>query len=110
MRLFLSLLLLIAVSANASVDRVQFYSNSLHKQVKFVIIQPKNKAKVLIPAVYLLHGYGGNQRQWPQAAPQLQQKAEDLNMIFVCPDGLIAGILTAPLIQLCGMNHLSPKI
>ncbi|OYU55300.1 MAG: XynC protein [Chitinophagaceae bacterium BSSC1] len=96
-KIALFLFCMVSLAANASVDTVQFYSNSLHKQVKFVVIQPRNKSKVLIPAVYLLHGYGGNQRQWPQAAPQLQQKAEDLNMILVCPDGANSWYFDSPI-------------
>lgn len=81
------LFLFVCISVHASVDTVKFYSNSLKREVKFVIIQPKNKLKVLIPSVYLLHGYGGNYKQWLRDAPNLQLKAEELNMILICPDG-----------------------
>jgi S-formylglutathione hydrolase FrmB len=37
--------------------------------------------------VYLLHGYSGNQRAWLKDAPQLLKKADELNVLLVCPDG-----------------------
>ena len=37
--------------------------------------------------MYLLHGYSGNYAQWIHHAPQLKQKADELQMIFICPDG-----------------------
>lgn len=37
--------------------------------------------------MYLLHGYSGNYAQWMNDAPQLAQKADELQMILVCPDG-----------------------
>jgi S-formylglutathione hydrolase FrmB len=80
-------LLFIGNTLYASIDTVKFYSNSLKREVKFVIVQPKNKTKLLIPSVYLLNGYGGNYRQWMHDAPNLQLLAEELNMILICPDG-----------------------
>ena len=65
------------------------YSNSMQKNVKCVVIVPDNykKAKKHFPVVYLLHGYSGNYAQWPERAPHLKDKSDELQMIFVCPDG-----------------------
>jgi S-formylglutathione hydrolase FrmB len=47
----------------------------------------QNKTQERYPVVYLLHGYGGNYAQWSTTAPQLAKTADDLKIIFVCPDG-----------------------
>jgi S-formylglutathione hydrolase FrmB len=74
-----------------SVDTILIQSNYLKKATKFVVIQPTNKSQLnsqeRYPVVYLLHGYGGNYAQWSTTAPQLAKTADDLKIIFVCPDG-----------------------
>lgn len=78
----------IAVFAG-TVDTIQLQSAYLKKQTKFVIIKPTttgdNNEKY--PVVYLLHGYSGNYSSWSRIAPQLSKNADDLKIIFVCPDG-----------------------
>ena len=87
------LLVLLGIQAIAGrVDTIQIQSNYLKKATKFVIIQPTNQGQQnnnqeRYPVVYLLHGYGGNYAQWSTTAPQLAKTADDLKMIFVCPDG-----------------------
>jgi len=87
------LLVLFGIQAIAGrVDTIQIQSNYLKKATKFVIIQPTNQGQQnnnqeRYPVVYLLHGYGGNYAQWSTTAPQLAKTADDLKMIFVCPDG-----------------------
>ncbi|MEQ1800241.1 MAG: alpha/beta hydrolase family protein [Lacibacter sp.] len=73
----------------SKVDTISVYSNVMRKEIKAVVITPRNykKSKERFPVVYLLHGYSGNYAQWIKAAPQLQQKADELKMILVCPDG-----------------------
>ena len=95
--LFLLIGLLLAGKLMASVDTIQFFSNSLHKNVKFVVIQPKNPNKSLLSTVYLLHGYGGNYAQWLRDAPALVQKSEELNLIFICPDGSTSWYFDSPI-------------
>ncbi|MBY0482027.1 MAG: esterase family protein [Chitinophagaceae bacterium] len=97
-RILLFLLVLVASSSKlfAAVDTVTIYSNSLHKNVKFVVVQPQNESKAL-PTVYLLNGYGGNYAQWPKFIPDLQQKADALGMIFVCPDGANSWYFDSPI-------------
>jgi S-formylglutathione hydrolase FrmB len=74
------------------VDTIELKSNYLKKATKFVVIQPSNQGQqnntqARYPVVYLLHGYGGNYAQWSTTAPQLAKTADDLKIIFVCPDG-----------------------
>jgi S-formylglutathione hydrolase FrmB len=82
-----------AIAGN--VDTIQIQSSYLKKATKFVIIQPSNQSQQRnqlntqerYPVVYLLNGYGGDYGQWPITTPQLKKTADDLKIIFVCPDG-----------------------
>ena len=90
------ILVLIGMQAIAgNVDTIQIQSNYLKKATKFVVIQPSNQGlqrnqlntQARYPVVYLLNGYGGDYGQWPITTPQLKKTADDLKIIFVCPDG-----------------------
>ncbi len=79
-----------AIAGN--VDTIEIKSGYLKKATKFVVIQPSNQnqqknTQVRYPVVYLLNGYGGDYGQWPITTPQLTKTADDLKIIFVCPDG-----------------------
>jgi S-formylglutathione hydrolase FrmB len=80
----------------ATVDTVNIYSKYLHKQVKFVIIQPSQN-KNSLPTVYLLHGYSGNYASWIDIAPQLQERADQLHLNIVCPDGANSWYFNSPI-------------
>ena len=86
------LLLFFVISINAfagTVDTLEIKSAQLKKATKVVIIKPSvaSDNKETFPVVYLLHGYGGNYAQWSGVSPQLSKTADDLKIIFVCPDG-----------------------
>jgi S-formylglutathione hydrolase FrmB len=83
------LLLLSVCSFAGTVDTLTIQSQYLKKLTKVVVIQPSTSNQVgeKYPVVYLLHGYGGNYAQWSNTAPQLSKTADDLKIIFVCPDG-----------------------
>jgi len=83
------ILVLIRMQAIAgSVDTILIQSNYLKKATKFVVIQPSQlNSQERYPVVYLLNGYGGDYGQWPITTPQLKKTADDLKIIFVCPDG-----------------------
>ena len=89
-KILIALLILIGLDAYAGkVDTLQIESLLLKKTTKVVVITPSddnNKAE-RYPVVYLLHGYGGNYAQWSKISPQLAKTADDLKIIFVCPDG-----------------------
>ena len=72
-----------------NVDTVAIYSQSMHKDIKCLVITPAAyaKTKKYYPVVYLLHGFGGNYTRWLTVAPQLKDKSDELQLIFVCPDG-----------------------
>ena len=87
---FLVLVGMQAIAGN--VDTIQIQSAYLKKATKFVVIQPshqgqQNNIQERYPVVYLLHGYGGDYGQWPITTLQLAKTADDLKIIFVCPDG-----------------------
>jgi S-formylglutathione hydrolase FrmB len=86
--LFILLLSFLQLSAG-KVDTIAIYSTSMKKEIKAVVITPNNykKSRTRFPIVYLLHGYSGNYAQWIEQAPQLKQKADELQLIIVCPDG-----------------------
>lgn len=76
----------------ARVDTVTIYSNSMHKAIRCVVITP-NTYKVkrsTFPVVYLLHGYGGDFRNWITLVPELKEFADKYREILVCPDGATA--------------------
>lgn len=88
--LFIAILILINAYATAgTVDTLEIQSQFLKKTTKVVVIQPSRSIndKNSYPVIYLLHGYGGNYAQWSKTSPQLARTADDLKVIFVCPDG-----------------------
>ena len=84
----LAVSLLVLMSANASVDTVAIFSNSMHKSINTVVIKPSYYSTTTrFPTVYLLHGYSGKYSDWIKKVPALQQLADDNHLLVVCPDG-----------------------
>lgn len=76
-------------ASQAAIDTVSIYSNSMFKHVKAVVVTPtkyKKKGQPY-PVVYLLHGYGGKYSDWVKRVPDMQQLADDNQLMIVCPDG-----------------------
>ncbi len=88
-KIFLSVLMgCFCIVLFAKTDTISVYSKSMNKQIKVSVIQPDKIVKnQKLPVVYLLHGHAGNHRSWLQSAPQLEAKANQLNMLLVMPDG-----------------------
>lgn len=90
--LFFCFLLYSFTTHSASVDTVTIYSKAMHKNIKTVVVKP-DSYKVLgdkkYPVVYLLHGYGGNYRNWISKVPEIKEMANNYQMLIVCPDGAI---------------------
>ncbi len=71
----------------AQVDTVLVKSLSMNKEVEVVYVLPDKAVRgEACPAVYLLHGYGGDARSWVALKPELLQIADEKGFIFVCPD------------------------
>ncbi|MEO5638551.1 MAG: alpha/beta hydrolase family protein [Chitinophagaceae bacterium] len=70
-------------------DTIIVYSGAMQKGIKCVVITPADykKTSKKYPVLYLLHGYAGNYARWLTVAPQLKNKADEMQMIIVCPDG-----------------------
>lgn len=74
--------------AVASVDTVATFSESMQKEIKAVVITPKDYSESKdYPVVYLLHGYSGDYRAWVNRVPQLESYADQYELIIVTPDG-----------------------
>lgn len=72
-----------------SVDTVSIYSNSMHKNIKAVVILPDSyqTTNKKFPVVYLLHGYDGWYSNWIIRMPELKNYSDTNQLIIVCPDG-----------------------
>ncbi|MEO6314617.1 MAG: alpha/beta hydrolase family protein [Chitinophagaceae bacterium] len=70
-------------------DTINVYSSAMHKDIPCVVITPNGykKTSKKYPVLYLLHGYAGNYKRWLLVAPQLKNKADEMQLIIVCPDG-----------------------
>jgi S-formylglutathione hydrolase FrmB len=80
----------VIVSNAARVDTIVVYSNAMQKNIKVAVVIPDNaklQTGVKFPVVYLLHGYSGNHGSWLKDAPQLQSRADQYQVMLVCPDG-----------------------
>lgn len=73
------------------VDTVTVYSERMDKQVKNIVILPKDYNSNIhnkYPVVYLLHGYSANYGTWLNVIKKnLPELATIHNFIIVCPDG-----------------------
>jgi S-formylglutathione hydrolase FrmB len=68
----------------------QVQSQAMRKSFTAHAILPESYAQSpqkRYPVVYLLHGYSGNQSDWPKKVPAIQQWANMLDLIIVTPDG-----------------------
>lgn len=82
--------LLIGLFSNAAVDTIFIHSQSMNRDIKTVVIKPSSyKKKNQYPVVYLLHGAGGNSTNWITRVPQLQEMADEQELLIVCPDGSV---------------------
>jgi len=80
----------VIVSNAARVETIVVYSNAMHKNIKVAVVVPDNaagKPGIKFPVVYLLHGFSGNYGSWLKDAPQLQSRADQYQVMLVCPDG-----------------------
>ncbi len=86
--LFLLCICLLATYIQAAVvDSVNVYSTAMQRDVKALVVVPEASTAVSrLPVVYLLHGYGGNEKDWIRNA-DLGKLADMHQLIIVCPDG-----------------------
>ena len=71
-----------------SVDTILVHSASMNKDIKSLVILPAGYERgANYPVLYLLHGHGGDHKDWIGIKPQLPEIASRNDMIMVCPDG-----------------------
>lgn len=91
MKTISSALLLLAfcsIVRAGTVDTILVHSNTMNKDIKVVVVKPARYKKAeALPVVYLLHGFSGNYSSWIKEKPALAAKADELNLLLVCPDG-----------------------
>lgn len=92
MKKLLTLLLVFVVPVlyAQKVDTLSVYSSSMNKDIKNVVILPKDYGAAsgkTYPVLYLLHGYNGNYSSWIKIKADLPEIASLAGMIIVCPDG-----------------------
>lgn len=82
-------LLLFGLSVAAQ-DQLIYKSKNLPKPDTTWVFKPQNdKQKDKLPVLFLLHGYGGNYKQWHNIM-DAQKYANEYGFIIVCPDGLVS--------------------
>lgn len=90
-KIFLMLLLTISCGLYAAkIDTLMVNSPSMNKEVEVVVVAPDialGKDAQNCPAIYLLHGYGGNAHTWLGIKSNLKEIADEKGVFFVCPDG-----------------------
>ncbi|MCJ8154698.1 esterase family protein [Chryseobacterium sp. SSA4.19] len=70
------------------VDSLSIYSESMNKEIKTLVVHPSKNRNKNLPTVYILHGYSGYpKRTLMQDIPALGKLSEEMQMIFVLPDG-----------------------
>ncbi|WP_117882463.1 alpha/beta hydrolase [Aureibaculum luteum] len=80
----------IAISVFASkTDTLIVHSKTMNKDIKNVVITPDSYTKKgqAYSVIYLLHGAGGDYKDWLKKAPKIKTYADLYNVIIVCPDG-----------------------
>jgi len=86
------LVLFTGPARSGTVDTVEIYSLSMHKNLRCVVVKPDlYKFKITkFPVVYLLHGYDGYFSNWIRRAPELKEYADKYEVMIVCPEGAVS--------------------
>lgn len=99
--------------AEAKVEEVSINSASMRKDIKNVVILPEgyDSTGAPYPVVYLLHGYGGDEKAWLTCTPKLPEYASQMRMIIVCPDGKNSWYFDSPIDStMCYETYVSTEL
>ncbi|MFC4211728.1 alpha/beta hydrolase [Pedobacter lithocola] len=89
MRLLFTTILSALILATFAQEQIIFKTKNLSQPDTTWVFSPKNLDKKLkAPTVILLHGFGGNYKQWNNIM-DAQKYADEYGYILVCPDGLV---------------------
>jgi S-formylglutathione hydrolase FrmB len=81
-------LVITTICFGAKVDTIQVESKAMHKTIKNIVITPDEyQITKTYPTVYLLHGAGGNYKDWVINSPGIKTLSDLYKVIIVCPDG-----------------------
>ena len=88
MKIYLITLLTLIYFAAPAQQQLIYQTKNLPKPDTTWVFTPKNYKKIAkLPTIFLLHGYGGNYKQWHNIM-DAQKYADDYGFIIVCPDGM----------------------
>lgn len=86
--IFLYVLCTVVSLQGATIDTLKVHSASMDKEIPVIVIVPETTDQsTRFPAIYLLHGHGGDEYNWIHVKPELLQMADRDGIIVVCPDG-----------------------
>ncbi|WP_443937289.1 alpha/beta hydrolase [Pedobacter sp. MW01-1-1] len=89
MKISLTCIALFICSLAFGQKQLVFTSKNLPQADTTWVFSPKNlKKKTKVPAIILLHGYGGNYKQWDKIM-DAQKYADEYGFVVICPDGLV---------------------
>lgn len=85
-RLLAILLVLTALGARAfRTDTITVSTTNMPAPVPVIVITPTATGAQSYPSVYLLHGYGGDEKSWTIIRPDLGELADRYGMVLVMP-------------------------
>ena len=67
-------------------DTLSVYSTKMSRYIPAIVISPDCSAWKACPAVYLLHGHGGNYMSWTHIRKDIGEQADAKGCFFICPD------------------------
>ena len=69
-------------------ETVEIFSTTMKKNIPTLIVLPDSfsSENSIVPVLLLLHGYGGDYKNWSNHT-SLVKRADDFKMMIVCPDG-----------------------
>lgn len=87
-------LMTVAVTAQAvSVVETNVWSRAMGKVVPVSLVLPDGygrQMKVRYPVAYLLHGLGGNHREYFERTGKVCESVDKYGFVAVCPDGMVS--------------------
>lgn len=95
----------------STADTITLESKLVTPSVKVTVIHPVwTDDATRYPVVYLLNGFGGDYRAWPESQPRLHQLAQEKGIIIVCPDGRDSWYWDSPVVPQMQMESLITRV
>ena len=86
--LFMMIILVFCQLWGGKTESVEIFSDKMKKNIPAFIVIPDSYSggNDSLPVILLLHGYGGDYKNW-SSKTNLVRQADEFNFIIVCPDG-----------------------